>query len=118
MKFPRIPEEADRRKKLTVRKMVIDLINYGFTYRELARIFGVSYSLFGKYKSGLEIENAKRKKYRMQKGTKDDRQYRRLIKGEKMLAYERLWHKKRIDKNRKHKFTPRFSMRKNEKTKM
>ena len=107
MKYPKINEQLDRRKRLTVRKMILDLIDYGFSYREMASIFGVSYSLFGKYKVGLKVESEKRNHYKKQKGTMEDRQYRRKIRGKEIVDYERYWHKKRNDKNRKNKFTPR-----------
>lgn len=109
MKYPKLTEEQDKRKKLTVRKMILDLINYGFSYRELAKIFGVSRSLFAKYKTPLKLANKKRYKYKQNTGnTKKYRKRIREIHGEKLLKYERYWHKKINDKNRKNKFTPRL----------
>jgi hypothetical protein len=108
MKFPNLPEDLDKRKRLTVRRMVQKLLEYGFSYRELGKILGVSYTLFGKYK--LTPEEARKKRYKYNMTTGNNAEYRRRIRaihGDKLLEYERLCQKKYHDKNRKNKFTPR-----------
>jgi len=114
VEHPKFSEEQDKRKKLTVRGMVKCLIDQGMTYREMAGIFDVSYSLFGKLKIPIKIANLKRYKYRSYTGnTKQYRDRKRIIHKDKLLAYERQESKKKNDKKRKNKFTPRESTRKN-----
>jgi len=113
MKFPNFTEEQDNRKKLTVRWMVKCLIDRGMTYREMAEIFDVSYSLFGKLKIQIKTANSKRYIYKSYSGnTKEYRERKRKISGDKLLNYERYHHKKSNDKKRKNNFTPRLSKRK------
>ena len=50
VKHPKLPEEYVRSRKLTVKYMVACLKDMGFSYRDMAQIFGTCYSLYGKMK--------------------------------------------------------------------
>ena len=112
-KFPRLPEEHDKRKKLTVRKMVLSLMDFGLSYRQMADIFGVNYTLFGKYKIPLEEAAKQRDKYDKGCGnTAEYRQRKKEVHKDDILAYARAWRKGKRDEVRKNKFTPRLNTRK------
>ncbi len=113
MKYPKLSDEFDRRKKLTVKWMVKCLQDIGLTYRQMGKIFGVSFSLFGKLK--LTSKEARERRYKYPRGTGNTKKYRqrnKKILKDKILAYRRIIKKKIIDKKRKNKYTPRLLNRK------
>lgn len=115
MKYPKLPEEFDDRKKLTIRYMIECLKDYGLKQSEIARIFGVSRSLITKLK--LTPKEARDKRYKYQKGCGNTKKYRQKTKKilkDKILKYRRDWRKN--NRIRKNKYTPRLSIRKYNKT--
>jgi len=108
IKYPKIPEEFDDRKKLTVKRMVFILNNF-LTYRQMAELFGVSHSLFGKMK--LTPEEARQKRYQYDRGTGNTVEWRKKLKElcrKEFLEWQRMWRKSNNDKSRKNKFSPRI----------
>ena len=112
-KFPKLSDEDDKRKKLTVRGMIFDLIESGFSYRELASIFDVNYTLFGKYK--LTPKEARERRYKYARGSGNTPEYRQRVKEihkDKLLEYMRNYKKQKKDISRKNIFSPRLKSRK------
>lgn len=110
--YPRFPEEFDRRRKLTVRKMIECLRGIGLTTRELAYIFGVSRTLFIKLK--LTPEEARERRYKYERNTGNTPEYRqrsKVILKDKILNYRRQVRKK-VFRGRKNRYSPRYSRRK------
>lgn len=113
--MPKLPEQNDDRKKLTVRKIILALLSNGFSGSRLARMLGVSKSLISKYK--LTPKEAREKRYKYYRTTGNTPKYRqkqKLVLKDKILKYRRFWRKNNRD--RKNKYTPRYSTRKYEKT--
>jgi hypothetical protein len=94
IKYPKLPEEFVRSKKLTVKYMVACLKDMGFSYRDMAQIFGTCYSLYGKMKLTPEEARQKRYQYLRETGnTSEYRQYSKKVLKDKILKYRRWWKK-------------------------
>lgn len=110
-KYPKINEDNDLRKTLTVRKIIKKLYSIGLSQRLLGRFLGVDKTTIGSYLKSPKLVRNKRYKFKLTRELSATRQDRRNAVIEKMLEWERNVCVNRR-KDRKRPYRPVLTIRK------
>lgn len=113
LKYPKIDEDNDLRKKLTVRVIIKKFHDIGISNRMMGRFLGVDKSTISAYLKPPKILREKRYQFKKIRENPDNRHDRRKAVIEKMLKWEREICKNRR-KDRKRPYRPILTIRKYE----
>jgi len=110
MKYPKIDEDNDLRRKLTVKSILKILHNIGISNRMMGRLFGVDKSTISSHLLLPKVVREKRYESKMVRENPQTRHKRREFLIEKMLKWEREICKNRR-KDRKRPYRPILTIR-------